>query len=143
MATFIWIHGLPPLFHGFAGKTVTTEMLQSALHHGTQWYASLIQSLLEYDADPTLEERRELGALEKSAFHKQRRQALRVAARRAQNAKALATARDTYKRKFDDMSPREQGLLEDLETGKIEKQRNAHRVGARVLFRGKVRHLPQ
>ena len=28
---------MPPLFDGFAGKTVTTEMLQSALHHGTEW----------------------------------------------------------------------------------------------------------
>ena len=54
VATFIWIYGLPPLFNGFAGKTVTTEMLQSALHHGTEWYASLIQSLLDYKRDPNI-----------------------------------------------------------------------------------------
>ena len=143
VATFIWIHGLPPLFHGFAGKTVTTEMLQSALHHGTEWYASLIQSLLEYDADPTLEERRELGAWQKSAFQEQRRQALRAAVRRTQNAKALVKARDTHKRKFEHMRPEEQCLIEEFETGVTEKQRSAHRVASQTLFRGRLRLSPQ
>ncbi len=55
VATFIWMHGLAPLFDGKVHKTGTTEMLQSALHHGTEWYASLIQSLLDYDADRELE----------------------------------------------------------------------------------------
>ena len=143
VATFIWIHGLPPLFHGFAGKTVTTEMLQSALHHGTEWYASLIQSLLEYGADPKLEERRELGALQKSAFHERRKQALREAMWRTRKAKALVKARDTQKRKFEHMRPEEQCLIEEFETGVTEKQRSAHCVASQKLFRGRLRVSPQ
>ena len=57
--------------------------------------------------------------------------------------KALVTARMTRKRKFDDMSPEEQGLIHDLETGVIEKQRGAHRVASQTLVRGRLRVSPQ
>ncbi len=143
VATFIWIHGLPPLFRGFAGKTVTTEMLQSALHHGTEWYASLIQSVLEYDADPKLEQRRDLGALQTSADEEQRKQALRAAVRMTRKAKALVKERESHKRKFEDMRPEEQCAIEELETGVTEKKRSQHLVPSQTLFRGKVRHSLQ
>ena len=62
VVVFICNHGLAQLFDGMRRNKMTKEMLQSTLDEGMQWYAALLRSFIQYEADPSLNERRELGA---------------------------------------------------------------------------------
>ena len=136
VAFFIWTHGLVHLFDGATRRDVTPEMLQSALHEGLHWWSTLTTSILEYEAQPELEMRRDLASLEPSAASKRRREALRAAMDEKLQGKKLADLRDSKKRKFEDMTPTEQRCLERCETGLTEKTRRAHLVQPHKSFRG-------
>jgi hypothetical protein len=142
VAFFIWTHGLPEFFDGAnvrAGTCgMTKEMLQSIIEEGMEWYASLVQSLMEHESRSDLETRRQLGDLRKSPLQDIRRKALQRCNQLKQQGKLLATARDSLKRKFEDMSPTEQSVLEDYETGKTEKHRRAYVVAPDKPFRGEL-----
>jgi hypothetical protein len=143
VAFFIWTHGLPEFFarvrHVRAVTCgMTKEMLQSIIEEGMEWYASLIQSLMEHESRSDLDTRRQLSDLRKSPLQDIRRKALQRCNQLKQQGKLLATARDSLKRKFEDMSPTEQIVLEDYETGKTEKHRRAYVVAPDKPFRGEL-----
>ena len=72
VAMYIWTNGLPMLFdrpmllHRTATEhSETLDMLQSTMDDALRWYAALARSIVQYEARPELEVRRELGAKKK------------------------------------------------------------------------------
>lgn len=128
VAFFIWTHGLAPLFDGATRFDVTPEMLQSTLDAGLHWWSMLAKSILEYEAQPELEVRRDLASLAPTATQKRRREALRAAMDEKSQGRKLARLRDSEKTQFEDMNQTQQACLERYETGLAEKTRRAHLV---------------
>ena len=111
VAFHIWENGLPMLFdrsilqqRAATEHSVTLEMLQSTLDDALQWYAALAKGIVQYEAQPELQVRRELGAKESSKQQHIRRQALRAANQAWRQAKKLVEQRDSKKRTWESMS---------------------------------------
>jgi len=143
VAMYIWTNGLPMLFdrpmllHRTATEhSETLDMLQSTMDDALRWYAALARSIVQYEARPELEVRRELGAKKKGAQQQMRRKALQAANRAMRQGRTLLQRRDSGKRTWDDMSPQEQETLERYETGKTKKEREKHLLKDRQTFRG-------
>jgi hypothetical protein len=106
-------------------------MLQSALDTGMTWYASLLKSVIEYEAEKRPEAEQREGK-------EQRKAAVRELRKMIAKGKSLADERDSSKRKFEDMCTKDQTLLEDYDTGKLKKQRNAYELPPHKPFRGEL-----
>jgi hypothetical protein len=133
VAFFIWTHGLPGIFEASSDRTckVGKAELESALDKGMTWYASLLQSAVDYERETQDETRHKHG-------QEHRKTAIQQIRKMLAKGKSLAEERDSSKRKFEDMSTKDQSILEDYETGKLEKRRNAYELPPHKLFRGEL-----
>ena len=154
LALFIFRHGAPRIL-----LTPADVMLQSrpnnardeeleertrhvgdAIREGLAFLMAFIVSIRDYREDAALLEARRLSARDAT---EQRRTAIRerkrvLAAVRAQEKKGqrLVELRDQKKRDFAAMTSEEQQIVEDYETGKLEKRRKAATVPRPAPFRG-------
>ena len=113
-------------------------MLQNMLEELMIWHASLLQSILERQNHPDMANARKLAALDQKMWQMHRRQRKWEAKQRVVQGRHLVKARDSGKRKFEDMSATEQQVLEDCYTGKCAK-RHAQECGKNLpSFRGKM-----
>lgn len=136
---FILNHGLPELLNA----PVTEELPKKALLHnmldeGMHWHASLLQSLLEHETDPNIEQARRLSALDEHIWQQKRQDAKAEAKDLLHQGKALAQKRDTGKRKYEDMSAAEQQILEDYDTQKLRKQHDEASGSSMPSLRGRL-----
>jgi hypothetical protein len=134
VAFFIWTHGLPGIFDASSDRNckVGKAELERALDKGMTWYASLLQSAVEYERETEAEKRHQCEGQE------QRKAAIQQLRKMLTKGKSLAEERDSSKRKFEDMCTKDQTLLEDYETGKLKKQRNAYELPPHKPFRGEL-----
>ena len=154
LALFIFRHGAPRIL-----LTPADVMLQSrpnnardeeleerarhvgdAIREGLDFLVAFIVSIRDYRTDAALPEARRLSARDAT---EQRRTAIQerkreLAAVRAleKKGKQLVELRDQKKRHYADMTSGEQQILEDYETGRLEKRRNAATVPKPAPFRG-------
>ena len=154
LALFIFRHGAPRIL-----LTPADVMLQSrpnnaldeeleervrhvgdAIREGLAFLVAFIVSIRAYRTDAALPEARRLSARDAT---EQRRTAIQerkreLAAVRAleKKGKQLVELRDQKKRDYADMTSGEQQILEDYETGRLEKRRKAATVPRPAPFRG-------
>jgi hypothetical protein len=133
VAFFIWTHGLPGIFEASSDRTckVGKAELERALDKGMTWYASLLQSAVDYERGTQDETRHKHG-------QEHRKTAIQQIRKMLTKGKSLAEERDSSKRKFEDMCTKDQTLLEDYDTGKLKKQRNAYELPPHKPFRGEL-----
>ena len=140
VAYFIFNHGIPELFDTqLTRKRVTEALLQNMLEHGMRWHASMLQSILEHENHPDMEQARQLSALDQGEWRQQRQERKHQAKQRMVQGNRLAMERDTNKRKFEDMSATEQQCLEDFDTEKSRKQYDEARASRPPIFRGSLK----
>ena len=113
------------------------------LEDGMQWYASLLQSIVDHEKKPELHTARKLAALGQEDWRRKRQEEKREAQKRVAQGFRLAEERDTNKRSYDAMSATEQEILEDFDT------RKSHRKVAKLIvkriepFQGRlIRSIP-
>ena len=154
LALFIFRHGAPRILLTPADVMLQSrpnnapdEELEERVRHvgdvtreGFAFLAAFIVSIREYRTDDALPEARRLSARDAT---EQRRTAIlerkrELAAVRAQEKKGkrLVELRDQKKRDFADMTREEQQIVEDFETGKLEKRRKTATVPRPAPFRG-------
>ena len=154
LALFIFRHGAPRILLTPADVMLQSrpnnapdEELEERVRHvgdvtreGLAFLAAFIVSIRDYRTDAALPEARRLSARDAT---EQRRTAIlerkrELAAVRAQEKKGkrLVELRDQKKRDFADMTREEQQIVEDFETGKLEKRRKTATVPRPAPFRG-------
>ena len=147
VAMHVYQHGLPDLLcevdappssrHSATaaehrGQRVHTEnTIQAALAEAVDWIATLAITLSPHQTDVHLPVLRMLSARLGDLSHGQReeRRALISSFRQVSDqiakAKRLVTDRDRGKRRFGDMCADDQQLIEDFETGRLQKRRRS------------------
>ena len=109
-------------------------MLEDAMN----WYASLLQSILERENHPDMAHARQLASLDQCAWQRERRERKLQVKKRLAEGRRLADERNTSKRKFKDMSATEQQVLEEFDTHKLCEE-HAEACAKRLpRFRGKL-----
>ena len=110
-------------------RSLSKDIIQAALAEAVHWIATLARTLSDRQKDVHMPVLRMLSARldDLSPEQRQERQ-VRIASFRSiavqiAKAKRLATDRDSGKRRFDDMCADDQQLLEELETGRLQKRR--------------------
>ena len=137
---FILNNGIPELFDAPLRKTPPSlAELESMLEQAIHWYVSMLESILKHEDHPDMERARKLGSLEHEAWRRGRQETKRDAKQRLSQGSRLAMDRDTKKRKYEDMSAREQQILEDFDTRKSSKRYDEACVKRLPLFRGSLR----
>ena len=130
VATFIWKFGVPPVLDGALRslRCGSHAALRANIKDCLEWWTRLIIAVTAHAEKPDLQTQHRISSLSKEdKLWKERRRSLLAKLKQdMKNGKRLAEERDSNKRKFADMEAREQQVLEDWETGKIEKktQRN-------------------
>ena len=128
VATVIWKFGAPPVLDGSLKiQRAATEhaALRANIKECLEWWTQLIIAVTAHAENPDLQTQQRLSSLSKEdkLWKEMRRSLLAKLNQDMKNGKRLAEERDSNKRKFADMEAREQQVLEDWETGKIEKKR--------------------
>ena len=137
---FILNHGIPKLLDvplRFT-KTVDNALLQNMLDEFMTWHASLLQSIQGRKDEPHMAIARRLSDLDQKQWQQQRREKMWEVKQQIKEGEFLAKQRDRGKRKFEDMSEREQQTLEDLETQKLKREYDSHCVRKPPRFHGKM-----
>ena len=139
VAYFIFNHGLPELFNTpTRRKALTKEMLQDMLEQFMHWYASLLNSIVEHQSHPDMENARKLASLDYKMWTQQRRERRMEIKRELAQGKRLMEERDSGTKRFDSMSDKEQFVLEDVELGRCAKRLANESYKKLPLFRGKM-----
>ena len=139
VAYFIFNNGIPSVFEVPVGtKTPSKALLQNMLESVMTWHASLLQSILERQNHPDMAHARQLAALDRGAWQRQRRERKWQANQRLAQGSRLAEERDTHKRKFQDVSATKQQVLEESDTDKLSKQHAVACAKRLSRFQGKI-----
>ena len=143
VAFLIWQHGLPsiadtPLALGRRPRTVPSMAeLKSRLDQCLQWYVDLANNIVSHQTQEGIDVQR--AASSKDEQERQQQQKRREALQKAQNAlrlgQALARQRNEGKRKFEDMDEDEQQILEDYDTGRAKRAKEANTTTKMKPFR--------
>ena len=104
-----------------------------------EWFCYLAQDLVAHEQQPGFDAQQALGALvendHQEAVRIARREALVKARSELIRARILAGKRDHGSIAWGDMDPAAQGLVEDFDTGRLEKQHEGHRAKRLRTFR--------
>ena len=143
VAFLIWQHGIPSVSdHAMVldSKVLNMGMLQSGLDECLQWYTCLANDIVVHQTQEGFDVQLSASSLDKQ--ERQRQQTRREALQKARDAlrigAALAKQRDDRKRSYDDMNDAEQKKLEDYETGRTKKAKQAFTTPRMKPFRCKL-----
>ena len=147
VAYLIWQQGIPSvaerpvvLRRRMNSKVLDIGMLQSSLDECLQWYTCLANHIVVHQSQEGYDA--QLSASSKDKRERQRQQTRREAQQKARDdlqlGKALAKQRDDKKRSYHDMDNAEQKILEDYDTGKLEKVKQGLTVKRMKPFRCKL-----
>mgnify|MGYP005693054965 CR=1 FL=1 len=112
-------------------------MLQSGLDECLKWYISLANDIVVHQTQEGFDAQLSASSLDEQEQQRQqtRREALQKARDALRLGAALAKQRDDRKRSYDDMDDAEQKMLEDYETGRTKKAKQANTITALKPFR--------
>ena len=143
VAFLIWQHGIPSISDSpvlLDSKVLNMGMLQSGLDECLQWYTCLANDIVVHQTQEGFDVQLSASSLDEQ--ERQRQQTRREALQKARDAlrigAALAKQRDDRKRSYDDMNDAEQKTLEDYETGRTKKAKQAFTTPKMKPFRGKL-----
>jgi hypothetical protein len=143
VAFLIWQHGIPSVSDRaivLDSKVLNMGMLQSGLDECLQWYTCLANDIVVHQTQEGFDVQLSASSLDKQ--ERQRQQTRREALQKARDAlrigAALAKQRDDRKRSYDDMNDAEQKKLEDYETGRTKKAKQAFTTPRMKPFRCKL-----
>ena len=100
-----------------------------------QWFVCLAKDLVKRTAHADYQAQLELSSLTPSDVQIRRREQLQQARQKLQDGKRLAPLFHSKKRTYDEMSPSEQQLWEEFDTGKCLKHVRAKQVERLQPFR--------
>ena len=119
VSDYIMQHGVPSLLDlSLRSKPNTCTQAKVMLENFMLWHASLLNGLTEREAHPDMAEARTLSSVDAKIWRIQRRQKKAGTRKALKLGQRLVYARDSLKRKLQDMSATEQQVLKDFETGK-------------------------
>ena len=125
----VYQHGLPDLLCEHRGQRAPAEdTIQAAVAEAVDWIATLAITLSARQTDvhlPVLHMlSARLGDLSHGQCEEQRARisSFRQVSDQIANAKRIATDRDSGKRRFDDMCADDQQLIEEFDTGRLQKR---------------------
>ena len=154
LALFIFRHGAPRILRAPADVMLQSrpnnapdEELEERVRHvgdvtreGLAFLAAFIVSIRDYRTDAALPEARRLSARDATEQRRtailERKRKLAAVSAQEKKGKRLVELRDQKKRDFADMTREEQQIVEDFETGKLEKRRRTATVPRPAPFRG-------
>ena len=131
----IWELGLPKIASESVQGVTDECLLQSCMDDCFQWFVCLAKDLVKRTAHADYQAQLELSSLTPSDVQIRRREQLQQARQKLQDGKRLATLFHSKKRTYDEMSPSEQQLWEDFDTGKCLKHVRAKQVERLQPFR--------
>ena len=131
VAFLIWQHGMPSIAECIRRRVDHKEhdigMLRSSLKECLQWYCWLANEIVVHKTQEGFNAQRSASSLDKQErqLHQARRETLQKVRDNLRRGAALVKQRDDRKRSYDDMDPAEQKILEEFETGRIKKAKQA------------------
>ena len=140
VAVYILDRGLPALLDPPPNiKQVQSALLQNMLQEFMTWHGSLLRWLADQEKDPWVYMARKLSDLNLKEWQIERRRRKWEAQQELQQGTHLAKLRDGNNKRRHDMSATEQRVLEDFDSGKLEKQFDDRRVLKPNHWRSKTR----
>ena len=131
----IWELGLPKIASESVQWVTDECLLQSSMDDCLHWFVCLAKDLVKRTAHSDYQVHLDLSSLTPSDAQIRRREQLQQAQQRLHEGKRLATLFHSKKRTYDEMSPSEQQLWEDFDTGKCVKNVRAKQVERLQPFR--------
>ena len=131
----IWELGLPKIASKSVQGATDECLLQSCMDDCFQWFVCLAKDIVKRTEHPDYQVQLDLSSLTPSDAQIRRREQLQQARQKLQDGKRLATLFHGKKRTYDEMSPSEQQLWEDFDTGKCLKHVRAKQVERLQPFR--------
>ena len=131
----IWELGLPKIASKSVQGVTDECLLQSCMDDCFQWFACLAKDIVKRTEDPDYQLQLHLSSLTPSDAQIRRREQLQQARQKLQDGKRLGQLFHSKKRTYDQMSPGEQQLWEDYDTGKCLKHVRANQVERLQPFR--------
>ena len=89
-----------------------------------EWHASLLKWLSNVQNDPNTIVAQKLSALNEKEWQAERRRKKSDIEQQLRQGALLVNLRDTHRKRYHDMSATEQRILEEYETGKLQKRRD-------------------
>ena len=141
VASYILDRGVPALLDPPPNiKPVQSALLQNMLQEFMTWHGSLLRWLADKEKDPNTIMARKLSDLNLKEWQIERRRRKWEAQQELQQGTHLAKLRDGNNKHRHDMSATEQRVLEDFDSGKLEKQFDDRRVLKPNHWRSKTRY---
>ena len=129
VALYILQHGIPTLLDAsLLRHPLQSAAMETMLEELMVWHASLLNWLDKRQNDPTTIIARKLSDLDQKQWQAERRCRKYELQQQLRQGAHLAELRDTKRKRFDDMSATEQRVLEDYDTGKLQKLHNDVRI---------------
>ena len=129
IALFILAHGIPTTLDAPRDtQSLEREAIEPMLDELMIWHCCLMQWLVMRQDDPNTIIARKLSDLNQRDWQAERRVRKWALQQEVRQAKLLAELRDTNKKRLHQMSATEQRVLEEYETGKLQKRHDGYRI---------------
>ena len=129
IALFILAHGIPTALDAPRDtQSLEREAIEPMLNELMIWHCRLLRQLVMRQDDPNTIIARKLSDLNQRDWQAERRVRKRALQQEIRQATLLAELRDTNKKRLHQMSATEQRVLEEYETGKLQKRHDGYRI---------------
>ena len=129
VASYILKHGIPTLLDApMLRNPLQRAEMETMLEERMAWPASLLKWLNKRQDDPNTIIARKLSDLNQKQWQAERRSRKWELQQQLRQGAHLAELRDTNRKRFHDMSATEQRVLEEYDTGKLQKRHNDARI---------------
>ena len=129
IALFILAHGIPTALDAPRDtQSLERDAIEPMLDELMIWHCCLLQWLVMRQDDPNTIIARKLSDLNQRDWQAERRLRKWALQKEIRQAKLLAELRDTNKKRLHQMSATEQRILEEYDTGKLQKRHDGYRI---------------
>ena len=129
IALFIFAHGIPTALDAPRDtQSLERETIEPMLDELMIWHCCLLQWLVMRQDDPNTIIARKLSDLDQREWQAERRLRKWALQQEVRQGTLLAELRDTNKKRLHQMSATEQRVLEEYETGKLQKRHDGYRI---------------
>ena len=129
IALFILAHGIPTALDAPRDtQSLEREAIEPMLDELMIWHCCLLQWLVMRQDDPNTIIARKLSDLDHREWQAERRLRKWTLQQEVRQGTRLAELRDTNKKRLHQMSAAEQRILEEYETGKLQKRHDVYRI---------------
>ena len=129
IALFILAHGIPTALDAPRDtQSLEREEIEPMLDELMVWHCCLLQWLVMRQDDPNTIIARKLSNLDQREWQAERRLRKWTLQQEVRQGKRLAELRENNKKRLHQMSATEQRLLEEYETGKLQKRHDGYRI---------------